>query len=203
MLRPLVAFDAPRAAPYPGRRVPLPAMLLWVFAAGLFAALAGRTEIKLSPRPPLLMRAFAAYAGLVTLVIVPISIYFYLFHGDWFLLYLWDVRTIPSAIALVGFVVEAVLGALGFVLGASLVRSQREPLTGVLGAAALVAAAGSILAARERLMVVGSYAQYVGGFGLGTALEGPMLHGLLAMGGLLILGTGAVLGRISLASSRG
>lgn len=178
-------------------------MLLVVFATGLLAALAGRTEIKLSPRPPLLTRASAAYGGLVTLVIVPISIYFYLFHGDWFLLYLWDVRTIPSAIALCGFIVEALIGAIGFILGASLVRSQREPLTGALAALAFVLAGGSIFAMRDRLAVVGSYAQYVGGFGLGTVGEGPMFEGLLAMGGLLLLGTALVLGRISLASSRG
>ena len=109
----------------------------------------------------------------------------------------------PSAIALCGFVVEALIGALGFVLGASLVRSQREPLTGVLAGLVLVVAVGSVVAVRDRLSVVGSYAQYVGGFGLGTIGEGPILEGLLAMGGLLALGSALVLGRIWLASTRG
>lgn len=183
--------------------MPLPAIVLCAFATGVAAALAGRTEIKLSPRPPLLTRAFAAYASLTALVIVPISIYFYVFHGDWFLLYLMDVRRIPSAIALVGFVLEAGIGALGFVLGATLARGQREAAGGVIVAAALIAAVAVVFVARDRLAVVGSYAQYVGGFGLTTVGEGPMLHGLLAMGGFLLVGSGLVVGRIWLASSRG
>ena len=44
-------------------------------------------------------------------MIVPVSVYFYVFHGDWFLLYLFDVSRIPSAIAMVGFFVQAGLGA--------------------------------------------------------------------------------------------
>lgn len=178
-------------------------MVFLTLATGLFAAVAGRTEIRLSPRAPLLTRAFAAYASLLALVVVPIALYFYLFHGDWFLLYAWDVRTIPSAIALVGFVLLAMVGAGAFVFGAGLVRSQREALTGALGVTALVAAAVTVFVFRDRLAVVGSYAQYVGGFGLGTALEGPMFHGLLAMGGLFLLGTLVIVGRMWLASTRG
>ena len=56
----------------------------------------------MSPRPLPLTRSFVAYVSFACLVIAPISVYFYVFHGDWFLLYLIDVNRIPSAIAMVG-----------------------------------------------------------------------------------------------------
>ena len=77
---------------------------------GLAAALAGRQELRMSPRPIALTRSFGAYLSYVSLVVVPASAYFYAFHGDWFLHYTVDVERIPSAVALVGFVGQAGLG---------------------------------------------------------------------------------------------
>src|SRR5689334_22848983 len=127
--------------------------------------MASRRELRVSPRPSLLSRGFAAYVLFATLVLVPVSVYFYVFHRDWSLMYLVDVHTVPSAVAMVGFVLEVGVGAMGFGVGAGLVRSQREPLAGALAGAAVLAGILVAWLARDRLSMVGSYAQFVGGFG--------------------------------------
>ena len=182
--------------------MPLPTVLCLAFCSGLAAALAARNEIRLSPRHPLLTRGFAAYAIFLGLVLVPISLYFYLFHGDWFLLYLWDVREVPSAIALVGFVVEFALGVSGFSLGATLVRSQRDLVAALAACAALLAAIAPAGLAGDRLAAVGSYAQFHGGFGLARFDEGAMLHGAALMLVVFLVGFAFTLVRVGAASRR-
>jgi len=166
------------------------------------AALAGRVELRVSPRPPLLTKSFAAYLLFASLVLVPASVYFYVFHGDWFLLYTIDVRRIPSAIALVAFVLEAGLGGLGFLVGASMVRGQRETLGGVLVGVAILCSAGVVFVAKDRLAVVGSYSQFVGGFGLEPYQDGPLLQGTIVMSALLLVGLGSLLLRIAASGKR-
>lgn len=174
----------------------LPTVVGLAFLVGVLAALAGRAEIKLSPRHPLLTRSFGALVIFSTCVLVPISVYFYVFHGDWFLLYLMDVREIPSAVALVGFVLEALLGAAGFAVGASLLRSQREGIAGGLAAAALLVAVLVPVALRDRLSRVGSYAQFSGGFGMTDFAAGPLLAGTVVMSLAFLLAAGFLLGRL-------
>jgi hypothetical protein len=163
---------------------------------GALAALAGRAEIKLSPRHPLLTRSFAAFVAFALCVHVPVSVYFYVFHGDWFLLYLVDVREIPSAIALVGFVLEALVGVLGFSVGASLLRSQREGFVGGAAAAALAIAILVPVLLRDRLFRVGSLAQFHGGFGLVDFTAGPLFSGTILMTVALLGSAGFLLGRL-------
>jgi hypothetical protein len=182
--------------------MPLPTLLFLAFATGIAAAITGRTELRVSPRPALLSRTFAAFVVFSVLALVPVAVYFYVFHGDWFLLYLVDVRRIPSAVALLGFVVLAAVGALGFVLGAGLVRNQREKSAGVVTGLAVLGAGAVVLVAPERLRVVGSYAQYRGRFGLEPFGSGPLLQGTMVMGGLLLLGLLFLLVRIHLGNRR-
>ncbi len=182
--------------------MPLPTVLCLAFGTGLAAALAARNEIRLSARHPLLTRSYAAYAIFALLVLVPISVYFYVFHGDWFLLYLLDVRDVPSAIALVGFALEVGLGTLGFSLGGSLVRSQRDNAVGAFVGAAVIGALAPIAIASDRLAVVGSYAEYHGGFGLTRFAEGAMLQGAALMSVILVIGVAFLLTRVWMASSR-
>ncbi len=170
---------------------------------GIATAIAGRVELRVSPRPALLTRSFAAYVLFATFVLVPISVYFYVFHGDWFLLYLVDVRRVPSAVALLGFVGEVALGAAGFGLGALLVRSQRETLAGSLVGLAVLLAASVVPLTRDCLSVVGSYAQYRGGFGLAPYGSGPILQGTLVMGSILLVGIGYLLLRLYFGTRRG
>lgn len=171
-------------------------MIFTAFATGIAAALAGRNELKVSPRHALLTRSFAAYVIFAFLVMVPTSAYFYVFHGDWFLLYLLDVQRIPSAIALVFFVALGGLGIAGYAIGAGLVRSQREMLSGALVGLCVLVGLGSVLLAWDRLARVGSYAQWHGGFGLETFEDGPLLPGTVAMALLLSVGLAFLLIRV-------
>lgn len=182
--------------------MPLPSLLAFAFASGLAAAIAARVELRVSPRPPLLTRSFAAWALYAFLVLVPVSVYFYVFHGDWFLLYTFDVRRIPSAVAMLGFLLEAGLGAAGFLFGASLVRSQREVMAGgILGLSVLVALAPPVLA-QDRLSLVGSFAQYRGGFGLESYGQGALFAGTVVMCSLMLAGFAFLLARLHYAARR-
>lgn len=167
--------------------VPLPTLVFIALATGLVAALSGRIELRVTPRPALLTQSFIAFAIFTYLVLVPVGVYFYVFHGDWFLLYWVDVRSVPSALALVGFALVGGVSALGFATGAALVRTQRD---GVVAALALLALAGGgavILLAKDRLALVGSYTQFERGFGLETYGSGALMLGTLLMSAILVV----------------
>jgi hypothetical protein len=182
--------------------MPLPTVLSLAIASGLAAALAGKAELRVSPRPALLTQTFLAWLSFAALVLVPVSIYFYAFHGDWFVLYLMDVRRIPSALAMLGFAVEVILGAGGFALGAALVRAQRDSL-GVAAVLLFLIAAGAVVpAAPDRLAMVGTFTQWRGNFGLVPYGEGTHMQGTLAMTGLLLLGGGFMLVRLWVGSRK-
>lgn len=183
--------------------MPLPTLLFLAVVSGLAAALAAKAELRISPRPAVLTRSFVAYALFVGLVLIPASVYFYAFHGDWFLMYAVDVRRVPSALALVGFIGEAALGVGAFAIGAALVRGQREGIGKALIVLCTAAAVAVIVVARDRLAVVGTYAQYRGGFGLATYGHGPLLQGTVAMGLILAAGLGYLLVRLHLSGNRG
>lgn len=182
--------------------MPLPTFVFLAFAVGVACALAGGSELRLSPRHALLTGCFRAYALFLLLLLLPASAYFYAFHGDWFLLYVVDVRRIPSAAALIGFVLEGGIGVLGFLLGAALARSQRTNLGYGMVGAALVAGGAIVAIWPDRLGVVGTFAQYRGDFGL-HGYEGPLLRGGVAMGALLAGGIAYLLIRIRISMRRG
>jgi len=187
----------------PTRIVPLPTLICLAFATGIIAALAGRVELRVSPRPALLTRSFMAYVVFTTFVLVPIAVYFYVFHGDWFLLYTVDVSLIPSALALVGFVVLAMIGAAGFMLGSAMVRGQRDTLGMLLVAIAIIGAGGIGVVAKDRLAVVGTFAQYEGRFGLTGFGEGTLVQGAGLMGGILLVGIIVLIARLHMSGRRG
>jgi hypothetical protein len=181
--------------------LPFTTFLLLAFGMGVGAALAGSSELRLSPRHALVTSSFLSLAAFVALLLLPASIYFYVFHGDWFMLYLVDVRHVPSALALIGFVLEGLLGVAGFSVGASLVRNQHAPWAiGTLSVTGI--AAVSVLAAcPERLRVVGTYGQFRGGFGL-TPYGGPLMQGTVAMGAVLFAGAAFLIYRIRAGAER-
>ena len=176
--------------------MPLPPLLVFALVSGLAASLAGREELRMSPRPIPLTSGFLAYISYACLVVVPASVYFYVFHGDWFLLYWVDVQEVPSAVALVGFGLQAGLGALGFFFGAVLVRNQREAIVGVLLGILAVGGVAVVVMYSDRLAQVGSFAQYHGQFGLEAYESGPLLTGALAMGGICVVGLAFLLLRL-------
>ena len=185
-------------------RLPMPAPVMFslVFATGVTAALAGRSELRVTPRPALLTRSFGAFAIYAAMLLLPVSVYFYIFHGDWFLLYLIDARAIPSAVALVGFLVEMLVGAAGFAVGATLVRGQREALAGTLAGAVLLAGAISVVVVVDRLSLVGSFAQYQGRFGLVPYSSSPVMHGTIVMSVWILIGLAYLLLRLLLGGKR-
>ncbi|MGF1466496.1 MAG: hypothetical protein ACFCGT_10205 [Sandaracinaceae bacterium] len=162
--------------------MPLPPLLLLAVTTGLSMALAARTELRTSPRPVMMTRSFAATMVFASLVVVPATVYFYVFHGDWFLLYWIEARRIPSAIALVAFVGEAILVGLSFIIGAALVRAQRDVVVGALIGLLVAGATFLLYFFRARLVLVGTTAQYRGQFGLEPIQDGPLLSGVLLMG---------------------
>lgn len=175
--------------------MPLPTLLLLTLATGIATALAARAELRVSPRPAHLSKGFLSYILYACLVLVPIGLYFYAFHGDWFLLYMFDVQRVPSALVLVFCLGQIALGAAGYLFGALLVRGQREQVAGA-AIGACVAVVGALVAlAHERLGVVGSYAQFRGDFGL-MPYGGALLQGSLWMGLWMVLGLGFLLYRL-------
>lgn len=179
--------------------MPFPTFVFVAFGVGVASALLGGSELRETPRHPALTGSFKAFALFLVLVLLPASVYFYIFHGDWFLLYAIDVRRVPSAIALFGFVVELGLGVGGFSLGAMFARTQRTSLGFATAGAAIIAAITSIVLFRERLSMVGTFAQYRGDFGL-RPYGGPLMQAGLIMGLALVYGAAYLLVRIRMAA---
>ena len=179
----------------------LPFLMFLAFGSGVAAALAGRAELRISPRIALLTDSAGAYLMYEVLLLAPITAYFYMFHGDWFVLYLVDSTTVPSAIALMGLIVVVALGAGGFVLGTGLVRSQREGIAmGAVGAS-LLGCVAAVIAGWSRLGTMGSYAQFHGDFGL-KPIGGPLLYGTAVMAVVLAAGLAYVLVRLYIGGRR-
>jgi hypothetical protein len=168
---------------------------------GAASALAGANELRVSPRPVLLSDSFAAFVAFMLLLVLPVSLYFYVFHGDWFMLYTVDVRRVPSALALFGFAVELAIGLIGFAAAALCVRTSRASWAMAAVGLSLLAALSVVFVCPERLRVVGSFRQYKGGFGL-ASYGGALLQGALAMGGLLTAGASFLIVRIRRGQAR-
>jgi hypothetical protein len=183
--------------------VPLPSLLCFVFAAGIAIALAGRAEIRMSPRPVLLTSSAAALLLYASLLVVPVGVYFYVLHGDWFVAYTVDVQRVPSALALIGFIFVVVVGVAGFASAAILVRAQRDAVSGALLVLALVATIAVALLLRGRLSVVGTHAQFTRGFGLTDFSAGPVQPSVWLMGAVLVLGLLVTVARILWGRGRG
>lgn len=182
--------------------MPLPTLVLFAYGIGVAAALAAGRELRFSPRHALLTASFKAFTLFVVLLLLPVSVYFYVFHGDWFLLYAVDVRRVPSAVALAGLLIEAALAVAGFVTGAALARGQRVGAGYAVVLTSVAAAAAVVLVWRDRLAVVGTFSQHRGDYGL-HPYGGTLLQGGAALGGILLVGAVYLVARIRLAQRRG
>ncbi len=181
--------------------MPLPTQLFLTFASGVLAALAARADVRVSPKPAFGSRAFLAYLLYAAFVLVPVSVYFYVFHGDWYLLYAVDTARVPSALVLLGCLLEIGVGAAGFLFGASLVRSQRDQWAGAVVGVTFTMAIGVLPLARHRLAVVGTYAQFHGDFGT-SSYGGPLFQGTLGMSLWMLLGLAFLVYRLGLSGKR-
>lgn len=176
--------------------MPITTALTLALLAGFAAAFSARVELRVSPKPAPLTAAAAGVGLFLALVLVPASAYFYAFHGDWFLLYFIDSHTVPSALALLGFVAQWLVGMGAFMTGAVLVRSQRESVVAVLACVCLVLAFGPLALLLPRLKWVGTYLQFSRNFGLSPYGAGPLFQGTVAVGGLVAVGLAAMLLRV-------
>ena len=146
--------------------MPLLFLLCIAIATGALAAHAGREEVRHSADPVWRMEAFLAYALFVGFVLVPTVLYFYVFHGDWFLLYWVDTELAPWFWGILVLLAVAGLGALGFRLGAALCRANRERAIHRIAVVTFVLALGVWPLAWRRLSLVGSYRQFTRDYGL-------------------------------------
>lgn len=181
--------------------MPLPTLVFLAFGIGLSAALLGAAELRISPRHALFSSAFRAFALFLVLLVVPVSVYFYVFHGDWFLLYSVDVRRVPSALALLGFLAEAGIGVIGFMVGSAFARAQRMGVGYGIALACVPLAVAAAFLWPERLRSVGTFAQYRGDFGL-VPYGGSLMQAGIAMGCVLAVGASFLLVRIRAARRR-
>ncbi len=165
--------------------MPLLFLLFIAFATGAFAAYSGREEVRLSADPVWRMESFLGYALFVAFVLLPATILFYAFHGDWFLFYFVDTSRAPWLIGLL--VALAVAGAawFGFQLGGAFCRASRDTAARRLAAGALISALAIWPLAWSRLSVVGTYRQYTRDYGLTSYVVSPAFYSGVAI--LLIM----------------
>jgi len=132
------------------------------------------------------MEAFLAFALFVGFVLVPTAVYFYVFHGDWFLFYWVDTGRAPWVWGLLAVLLLLGAASLGFGLGAALCRASRDVAARRIAIGALFIALAVWPLGWERLSVVGSYRQFTRDYGLTAFFASPAFYSGLAM--LLIIG---------------
>jgi hypothetical protein len=146
--------------------MPLAALLFFNIAAGLAVALAATRELRASPRSVPALRSFAALCVHEALVAVPAAFYLLARHTDWMLGYVIVGARVPSALLLVTAVGFGVAALGGFFVGARWMRDHRPLWPAALAAGLCLVALVGLAVMRARAGVVGTTAQYRGGFGL-------------------------------------
>jgi uncharacterized membrane protein YidH (DUF202 family) len=170
--------------------LPLLFLLLIAFATGALSTYAGRDELRHSSDPVWRMETFLAYALFVILVLVPTAIYFYLFHGDWFLFYWVDTARAPWFWGLVGAALLLGAALLGFWIGLALCRASRDRATRRITIGSVLIALAVWPLAWSRLSVVGSHRQFSRDYGLTTFFASPAFYSGLAMVLVIVLAFG-------------
>jgi hypothetical protein len=161
--------------------LPLLFLLLIAIATGALSAHAGRDEVRHSSDPVWRMETFLAYVLFVALVLLPTAIYFYVFHGDWFLFYWVDTARAPWFWGLLGALLLLGAASLGFRLGAALCRASRDLAVRRITLGAIFFALAVWPLAWDRLSVVGSYRQFTRDYGLTTFFASPAFYSGLVM----------------------
>lgn len=166
--------------------MPLLFLLFMTVAAGALSAYAGRDEVRHSGDRVWRMEAFLAFALFVGFVLVPTAVYFYVFHGDWFLFYWVDTARVPWVWGLLTVLLLLGSAALGFGIGAALCKASRDGAARRIAIGALFIAVVVWPLGWARLSVVGSYREFTRDYGLTGFFESPAFYSGLAM--LIILG---------------
>jgi hypothetical protein len=146
--------------------LPLLFLLFVAIATGALSAHAGRDEVRQSADPIWRMESFLAYAIFVGLVLLPTTLYFYAFHGDWFLLYWVDTSRAPWTWGMLATLLLVGGAFLGFRLGAALCRASRDEAARRATIAVLLFALTVWPLAWSRLSLVGTHRQFTRRYGL-------------------------------------
>lgn len=166
--------------------MPLLFLLLVAIATGVLSAHAGRDEVRHSADPVWRMEAFLAYALFVAFALLPTAIYFYVFHGDWFLFYWVDTGRAPWIWGLLAILLLLGAASLGFGIGAALCRASRDLAARRITVGAFFIAVAVWPLAWDRLSLVGSYRQFTRDYGLTPFASSPAFYSGLVM--LVIIG---------------
>ncbi len=164
-----------------GSILPLLFLLFVAIATGALSAYAGRDEIRHSGEAMWRSEAFLAYGLFVGLVLLPTVIYFYVFHGDWFLFYWIDTERARWVWGLVAVLLLFGAAFAGFRLGVAFCRASRDVAARRITLAAGLMALAVWPVAWERLSVVGSHRQFTREYGLLDFFSSPTFYSGLAM----------------------
>ncbi|MBT8470242.1 MAG: hypothetical protein HKN10_14035 [Myxococcales bacterium] len=176
--------------------MPLLFLLLIAIATGALSAHAGRDELRQSSDPIWRMETFLAYALFVAFVLLPTVIYFYVFHGDWFLFYWVDTARAPWFWGLLGVLLLLGAASLGFRLGLALSRSSRDLAARRIAAGTIFIALAIWPLAWSRVSVVGSYRQFSRDYGLIAFFASPAFYSGVAMALVIVLAFGWLIYRV-------
>lgn len=176
--------------------LPLIFLMFIALSTGVLAANAGREEVRHSADPLWRMEAFLAYAIFAGLVLLPTAIYFYAFHGDWFLCYWIDTTRAPWAWGILAIGVVAALSVLGFRLGAALCRAGRDTLLRRIAIAGFAVSLAVWPGVWSRLRMVGSYREFTRDYGLTGYFSSPVFYAGMIMLILLIASFAWVIYRV-------
>jgi hypothetical protein len=167
--------------------LPLLFLLFVAIATGALAAHAGRDEVRQSAEPIWRMESFLAYALFVGLVLLPTTIYFYAFHGDWFLFYWVDTSRAPWIWGMLATLLLVAAALVGFRLGAAFCRAARDQAARRATVGVLLFAFAVWPLAWTRLSVVGSHRQFARSYGLIEFFASPAFYSgltILVIGGI-------------------
>lgn len=164
-----------------GNTLPLLFLLFVAFATGALSAYAGRDEIRHSGEAMWRMEAFLAYGLFVGFVLLPTVIYFYVFHGDWFLFYWVDTRRAPWVWGLLAVLLLLGASFAGFRLGAAFCRASRDVAARRVTVAAVLMGLAVWPLAWQRISVVGSHRQFTRDYGLLGFFSSPAFYSGLPM----------------------
>lgn len=176
------------------------------FAIGILFSWAAGEELTRASGALGSTRSFAVVVLFSFLNYGPMSGYFLAYATDWSLAYLFDGRHLPSAIMLVGVLLNIAVVPLGFAVGAAQVRQRKLMALLPMGVVPLAASAVVVGALARRLALYGTYAQVHRGGSADPLPGSPVGYAVLWFSLCLLAGiawTTRELRLLSLASRRG
>lgn len=129
------------------------------FSIGVLFSWAAGEELTRASGPLGATRSWILVVLFACLIYGPMAGYFLAYATDWSVAYLVDGRHIPSAVMLVGTLIDVGAVPLGFAAGASLVRRRRLMSLLPLGMVPMAVATVIVGALSHRLAQYGTYAQ--------------------------------------------